>query len=129
MYELPGDFDESVLLGSYLEMVCIGPYATNLHFSKPQITPGKSYSITICIKGSISIMGDGSSSFGIAENPKSMAPLVDLLMRDIASVQRIGKASLQISFKPDGYVILDGDGSPDFESYSIQFPGGDIVVV
>jgi hypothetical protein len=58
-----------------------------------------------------------------------MAGLVDFLMSDILSVERVKNASLKISFKPAGYLILEGDDSPDYESYLIQIRGGDIFVV
>lgn len=129
MYELPVDFDEAILIGCYLEMVCIGPYVTNLIISKPQLSFGCSRSITVSVKGPISFVCDRHSYVGNPEEPRSMVALVDLLMKEIVKVQRIGKASLQIFFESEGHVTLEGENSPQFEVYSIQIPGNDIVIV
>jgi hypothetical protein len=58
-----------------------------------------------------------------------MTPLVGLLMRDVIKVQRIGTASLLIMFDRNGYLTLEGEESSKFESYTINIPGGNIVVV
>jgi hypothetical protein len=129
MYDLSGDFNEKQLIGFYLAEVGIGPFTTNLSFAKHQEIAGESAIISICVKGYLSYSLKGNLHKCDAEKPNSMAGLVDFLMSDILSVERVKNASLKISFKPAGYLILEGDDSPDYESYLIQIRGGDIFVV
>ncbi|MFZ6815816.1 hypothetical protein ACO0K3_15215 [Undibacterium sp. Rencai35W] len=129
MYELPENFDENQLVGYYLGEVGIGAFTTNLRFAKPQTTAGSSSTINICIKGNATYFCGERLGKCEAENPRSMTALVDLLMADIDSVQRVKKASLKILFKHGEYILFDGDSSPDYESYLIQISGGEIIVV
>jgi hypothetical protein len=129
MYALDVNFDEQAFIGCYLDMVCIGAYNTCLDFSRAQTSPGITFRLRVCLKGSVSFSCDGVAYIGDAETCKSMTPLVGLLMRDVEKVERVGVASLLISFEPNGHLTLEGDNSPDFEAYTINLPGGNIIVV
>jgi hypothetical protein len=129
MYALDINFNENLFLGCYLDMVCIGAYTTCLDFSKAQTSPGASFRIRVCLKGKVSFTYDGTTHMGDAESCHSMTPLVDFLMRDVVEVQRIGTASLLIVFDRNGHLTLEGDESSGFESYTINIPGENIVVV
>jgi hypothetical protein len=129
MYTLPDDFNEQIFLGCYLEMICFGSNVTKFHFSKPQTASNAAFEITVVSESAISFGYDDRISTGYANDSLSIAPVLALLMRDVTNVIRSGRASLQISFEPDGYLTLDGDTSPDFEAYTIYVPSGEIIVI
>jgi hypothetical protein len=64
-----------------------------------------------------------------AENPSSMARLVDFLLLKIKAANRQGTSSLELVFEDDRKLLLSGDDSPEYESYSIQVFGKNVVVV
>jgi hypothetical protein len=127
MHKLPADFDQTVFSGCYLEMICFGSSIIKLDFSRAQNGPGKAYRISCVLEGMVSFMCDGVAGVRDLERPASIIPLLGLLMRDVSDIKVVGNASLQIMFKPDGYIVLDGDNSPGFESYSIYSNSGDVI--
>jgi hypothetical protein len=129
MYNLSSDFDEKQIIDFYLCEIGIGPFTTNLLFAKHQGIAEKSVIINIRVSGYLSYSFEGNLHQCNAEKPHSMTGLVDFLMSDVYAVERVKNASLKLFFKPNGYLILEGDDSPDFESYLIQIRGGDIFVV
>jgi hypothetical protein len=129
MYDLPIDFDESSLVGRYLECVNIGAFTTSLLLSRPQIAPGESDTITISIHGTVSFGIREIQHEGNAESPISLSGLVSLLTKVVQDVKRVGRASLQILLEGEAQITLVGEDSPDFESYVINIPGTGIFVV
>lgn len=129
MFDLPADFDEAELLGHVLEMVCIGPYFTRLEFSKASSGINDNESFYVGVKGSVFMRLGAQKVECCADNPKDMVRLVDLLLLEVKGVRRQGASSLEMLFDGDRGLILNGEGSPDFEAYTIQVFGRNVVVV
>jgi hypothetical protein len=129
MFDLPSDFCEAELVGHVLEMVCVGPYFTRLEFSKPNPGANESDSFYVGVKGSVFIFNGAHEIECCAENPSSMARLVDFLLLKIKAANRQGTSSLELVFEDDRKLLLSGDDSPEYESYSIQVFGKNVVVV
>lgn len=127
MYDLPPDFDCQLLSGCFLEMVCFGPLATNLHFARPS-TPGKSYDVTFGVQGTISFGTAGSTGSRDLKDPGSCAPLIGLLMSDVSSVSRSEQASLRISFVDGSHILIHGENR-EFECYTIWLPDREMIIV
>jgi hypothetical protein len=125
MYQLPENFDLELLSNCYLEMVCFGPSIVKLEFSRV----GTPYRVSFVLEGKFSFTCDDIVGERDLNSSISVAPLLDLLMRDVARLIKVGPASLRIDFSPNGSVNLDGDSSSDFESYTIYPSVGDPIVV
>jgi hypothetical protein len=125
MYQLPEDFDFELLSNCYLDMVCFGPSTARLEFSRV----GSPYGVSIVLEGRFTFASNGVVGERDLGSSMSIAPLLDLLTRDVASLIKVGPASLRINFLPNGSVNLDGDSSAGFESYTIYPNVGDPIVV
>lgn len=130
MYELPEDFDFLLLSECYLEMVCFGVRTTRLDFSRPQITPGVSpYKVSFCVEAGLNYHINGVSGSREFTDSSTSAPLLDFLLKDVVSVDKIESATLQISFSSEDKIVIEADRSKDYESYSIYLNSGDVIVV
>lgn len=130
MYELPEDFDFLLLSECYLEMVCFGVRITRLDFSRPQIAPGVSpYKVSFCIEAGLKYKINGVSGAREFTDSSTSAPLLDLLLKDVVSVDKIKGATLQISFSSGDMIVIEADSSEDYESYSIHLDSGDVIVI
>lgn len=56
-------------------------------------------------------------------------PLIVLLLQDVTTVSRFGKASLEIEFGSAGMLVIEAEDDVEFESYSIYLDSGDVIVV
>lgn len=130
MYALPEDFDTELLSGCYLEMVCFGPSITKLDFSRPQVVPGKpAYKVSFCVEAGLSYQVGEISGAREFSDPATCAPLIGLLLQDVAAVRRVGDASLEITFSDSSRIVVDADPEAEFESYSVYLDSGDVIVV
>jgi hypothetical protein len=129
MYDLDPDFREQELTGHYLEMVCIGPYFTRLEFSMPSRNTNSTDSFYIGVKGQVRVMTPAGTMECNADFPKSMVPILELLLDRVSKVEREGGSSLLFTFDSSRKLVVIGDSSSDFENYTIQVYGKNVVIV
>ncbi|WP_248807466.1 hypothetical protein [Pseudomonas sp. MWU13-2100] len=130
MYTLPTNFDFQLLSGCYLEMVCFGVHVTRLDFSRPQIAPGvPPYKVSFGVEGGLTYQVNGVSGRRKFESSATSAPLLDFLLKDVALVEEIEDATLQVYFGSGDRLVIEADHDSDYESYTIYLNSGDIVVV
>ncbi|MGO0632682.1 hypothetical protein ACTORR_22115 [Pseudomonas sp. SAR267] len=130
MYALPDDFDFQLLSGCYLEMVCCGVHVTRLDFSRPQTAPGVTpYKISICVEAGLAYQVGEVQGRREFTNSSTIAPLLDLLLRDVVLVEKIELSTLQVSFSSGDKIVIEADCDGDFESYSIYLNSGEVIVV
>jgi hypothetical protein len=130
MYTLPDDFDFLLLSGCYLEMVCYGPSVTRLDFSRPQVAIGLSpYKVSICVEAGLTYKINGFSGRREFTDSSTSTPLLDLLLKDVALVERVETDALQILFDSGDKILIEADCCGDYESYTIYLDSGEVIVV
>lgn len=130
MSTLSDDFDFSLLSGCYLEMVCFGVRVTRLDFSRPQTFAGVSpYKISFCVEAGLKYQIDDIVGQREFNDSSTSAPLLDFLLMDVESVEKVETDALQIKFSTGAKITIESDVSDGYESYSIYLDSGDIIVV
>lgn len=130
MYTLPDDFDLLLLSGCYLEMVSFAAATTRLDFSRPQVNPGMTaYGVSICVEGGLKYkLADVSGSREFTDS-STCAPLIDFLLKDVLSIEKLSGSTLRIIFISGDEIIIEGDSCHDYELYTIYLDTGDIIIV
>ncbi|MFL1493335.1 hypothetical protein [Pseudomonas antarctica] len=130
MSMLSDDFDFLLLSGCYLEMISFGVRMTRLAFSRPQTFPRVfPYKVSICVEAGLKYrIGNVVGQRNFADSSTS-APLLDLLLMDVQSVEEVKPATLQITFCTGDKILVEPDDTGDYESYSIYLDSGDVIVI
>jgi Family of unknown function (DUF6188) len=117
MYGLTAEIDLSFLVGGELQQVAVGQHEVILHFFK---------GISITVQSDLRLSEGDDQGDRLSGAPSQGVVLIGLLA---SSVVRASGAdgTLTMEFS-DGSTLAVYDSSPNFESYTITYDGGTIVV-
>jgi hypothetical protein len=113
MYGLPKDFDGSFLVGRVLEMVCFAQHQVYLHLEQK---------ITITIESAFSYKNDLA-----VDVPVSESNLMELLGSSVLTATGDENGTLSLLFS-NRQTLKIYDTSKRYESYTIAYDGGEIVI-
>ncbi len=129
MYKFPADFDLSFLSECYLERVCFGIRVTRLDFSRPQVAPGLApYKVSLSVEAGLEYEVKGVIGRREFSESATSAPLLDLLLKDVDSVERRQNSTLAIFFKSGESIVVE-ESVDGYEAYTIYLDSGEIIVV
>jgi hypothetical protein len=119
MYDLPDHKCFDVLRGRQVELLCFAPYAVTLHFGE---------GIHLQIEGAFEHSIAGHARPTKMSLPLSSSQLMRLLAQPVVEVGAERNSTLRLRFANDDVLKIYGNVGP-YESYQLQVPGRDLVVV
>lgn len=119
MYGIPHDIDWNFLLGAKVEQIAIGEYNIQIRFFKD---------VSISTQGAFDHLVDGKLLSDAPELPKRAITLISLLGSKVENVTVENDRTLAVTFSNREAVKIY-DSFERYESFTVNYPGGPVIVV